>query len=748
MTPKMTRLFFLVLCLFLTVSLCLTICSHLLANENSANKTGLKDTLTPDAENPVSVQLNVLFVSIENYELAPLQYVSNDIEKFSALLQTHYGCKSRAVVDYPRSMKRNDKPEFYRDAVQKEIKNWGNSLSRSEIGILYLAGHGITDSKGKLCVPMVNFNGANYDDATIPLDWIRSVLNHTDAKCKLILLDTCFSGNSKGNLDTRICKPAQMVKAFDGLSKTATLASSTDQQKSWIWARMKHSLFTFWLIEAFRGNADLDNDCMITIDELYRYVEENVSWISQKSQEMQEQTPTLLNGDLVKQAFIIPIPQVGITEQIANIASQIDLTMSLSEFHNIVIPEFVTSEQDDSINPEYGTLPKYIASLLIRALNQNNRKPYTVYNENVIRDCLKQHHIRPADLGTLKTSDLKLGGKKVEVIARGRLNMFHANAMTISVELINTTTQETVACFTGSTLLTSAEMGMAGASFVVEGHRPQIQKDRSRIKYRKIQELNMYVPQERIEDLRNVNQQKEQKHPLANSEKNFWNVQIKVRPKGSNGPFVERKGAVIDNDYYVPLDKEEEYAIYLTNKGESDLWAKVLVDGRNTLSQPMTRVAKDLEVVEAANGKNVIAPRVTLDEAAAWMIYGTGRDEDGNKRTNSGQKSLPHQYAIFGFYDTDSRQNSKLYPFVLTDADEALENRDQYADQTGLITVAFCQAVPLQEVRGVHQDLGTRYGTGRDVELKTDQSETRPGDIVAVCNIRYISRDLFRKLTQ
>lgn len=702
------------------------------------------ETLTVSNEF-VSVQLNVLFISIEKYELAPLDYASNDIEKFSTLLQTFYGCKSRAVVDWPRSQHQTGKPEFYRDAIKKEIQSWVDSLDANETGILYLAGHGLPDPEGKLCLPMINFNGKNFNEAAIPMSWIRETLNRSGGKCKLILLDTCFSGIGKAFDQWSIGSATQMAKSFDNMRHVTTLASSRDNQKSWIWPKMKHSLFTFWLIEAFRGNADLNKDRIITIDELFQYVDENVSWISSVNQEMKEQNAALLNRDQIKDLFRIPIPQTSLDEVIQNIASQIDLRMSMSEYGTILIPEFSTSATGEQIQSNYGILTKSVASQLIRSLNRNNRKPYTVFGENAVRELLVQHGIGPAQLGTSKTSHLKMGNKPVEIIVRGRLNRFHKNAMIVSVDLIHAPTMETIVSYDGTALLGPNEIGMTGASFTLNP-RESIPVDPTRIKYRKVEELNMFVPPAILRKLHEVNEQQDKPHPVLDTNKP-WNVQIMVRRLGSQDEFSERKGTLIENQYYVPLDKNEEYAIVLTNRGEEDLWAKVLVDGRNTISQTMNVLSKDVFVEQVEMGENVLAPRVDLKDAAAWMLYGIQKDTKGMKRTKSSDKT-PNLYYIQGFYDTGSDKISTLYPFVLTDADEALRARDHYTDQIGLITVAFCKAVPLTGVRRGHQDLMTTLGTGVQVELQEDHSNSMPGELIAVCNIRYISKKLYHQLTE
>ena len=39
----------------------------------------------------------------------------------------------------------------------------------------------------------------------------------------------------------------------------------------------KHGIFTYFLLEGLRGKADFDSDGLVTIDELYPYVSDNVA---------------------------------------------------------------------------------------------------------------------------------------------------------------------------------------------------------------------------------------------------------------------------------------------------------------------------------------------------------------------------------------------------------------------------------------------------------------------------------------
>jgi len=53
---------------------------------------------------------------------------------------------------------------------------------------------------------------------------------------------------------------------------TASSANEVSVEKD----DLQHGVFTYYLLEGLRGKADLDRDSMITVDEAYRYVYDQV----------------------------------------------------------------------------------------------------------------------------------------------------------------------------------------------------------------------------------------------------------------------------------------------------------------------------------------------------------------------------------------------------------------------------------------------------------------------------------------
>ena len=383
-----------------------------------------------EAQERVAVHLKTLLVSIEHYESAPLAYGQNDIKELSTLMQVRYGGQSQAIIDQPAGiMEETAGVDRYQKSVEEKIAEWCGELAADDVAILYLAGHGVANTDGALFLPMVNFDGTNFETAAIPMAWIRGELEKAPSRCKLILLDTCFAGKDKGASPFVAADAQQMAETFAELPGVATLASSRADQKSWLWRDREHSLFTYWVIEAFKGNADLDGDLTITIDELFDYLDTQVYWISseeaaQSPPGMEPQNPVILNPEAVEKSFRLPMQARRVNEVIDNIAEQLDLAIRHHGPETVIVPEFITGE-GKGVEPEYGALPKYMAKRLedtLAVLSQKmRREQYNVMTENATRELLTGLNLSPSDLATSKTKELEYDGEKIRYIVSGRI---------------------------------------------------------------------------------------------------------------------------------------------------------------------------------------------------------------------------------------------------------------------------------------------------------------------------------------
>lgn len=684
------------------------------------------ECLAGSGNSHVEIHMQVLLISIQNYEMAPLKYANNDIEKLSSIFQTRFGAVSRAIIDRPNS-KGN-----YKTSMEKAIADWCGGLKPDDTAILYLAGHGILGPDERLYLPMVDFDKSNFEAAAIPMQWIREQLQKAKGKCKLILLDTCFAGTGRGLDDFAVSNSAEMAKAFDGLSGVATLASSRGDQKSWLWVEQKHSLYTYWLIEGFRGNADKNNDMTLDLEELFDYLDENIQLISASEPSMDTQNPVLLNDSQIRSEFQLPLLAGSTADTLENAASLIDLRLRRSDPGLLMIPEFTTGTEGNcsTIQANYGTLPRSLAarlqSELARLASARNFRTYQILSTNTTRQLLAENQLAPENLGTNKTRHLMVDDQLVKYLVLGRIycDPEQDGVMEVEISLVDAAAGTLVCTLKSKTLLTKTELGEIGRS----GASAPPMRPRDENEYVRIPEIGLVKPND-IVALGQMIQASSAPHPLQDSTLPY-NVKIFVRKAGSNDKLYRRNGKIVGNEYYLPLGKGEEYQIFIFNKTEKIMFAKVLVDGMNTISQqvPARENSKGMMVEADESSSRAFAPIVSLEDARAWII------------------SPGAPKAIKGFYDVNEQvpDESGLYRFMLGDADQSLGARTSYTEKLGRITVAIYPPILPTATRGA---IATGTQARERHAVKIYGGPYIPAkDPAVIYNFRYLSQEEYDKL--
>jgi uncharacterized caspase-like protein len=71
---------------------------------------------------------------------------------------------------------------------------------------------------------------------------------------------------------------------ISGGKGTVIITASGANEVSMESDEFKHGIFTYFLLEGLKGKADVDDDGLITVDELYRYVSDHVARASSQEQ--------------------------------------------------------------------------------------------------------------------------------------------------------------------------------------------------------------------------------------------------------------------------------------------------------------------------------------------------------------------------------------------------------------------------------------------------------------------------------
>lgn len=170
--------------------------------------------------------------------------------------------------------------------VTHTLRNVFSKAKESDLAIFFFSGHGLKGS----------FLTTDYDGDGIRLYHaeINKILAECPAKSKLVIADACHSGSyiaSKGPNPAKI-NPKELYqeinKAQPGI---AYLLSSQAEEESLEVSTLHNSVFTYFVMRGMKGEANFNNDNVVTIKELFDYVYVNVTDYAAKLGKVQ--TPML-----------------------------------------------------------------------------------------------------------------------------------------------------------------------------------------------------------------------------------------------------------------------------------------------------------------------------------------------------------------------------------------------------------------------------------------------------------------------
>lgn len=227
-----------------------------------------------------------------------------------------------------------------RDATQFNIKNAISSwlfknADEDSVVFIFYAGHGGVeedrlglekDHLAKYLLP--------YD--TVLEDFYSSALSNRDfnellltirSKKLVIFMDSCYSGgvSERKARDVKIAEDPYQ-KLAEGKGRIVIAASQPDQ-RSYEDSKIGHGVFTYNLLEALSGKADLDNDGYVTVLDAYKYVQDTVPRDAMKMAGGKQEP--ILRGDITKD-FVISIDR----ERFAKIEKEKVLEEKLGRLQN------------------------------------------------------------------------------------------------------------------------------------------------------------------------------------------------------------------------------------------------------------------------------------------------------------------------------------------------------------------------------------------------------------------------------
>jgi hypothetical protein len=250
----------------------------------------------------------------ENAGIPFLKYSVPDADAMYQVLTTTVGIKKDNV------MLLTDRTE--RKPTLRNIKYaLGTFLARSarkdDTVLVYFAGHGAPevdprgierDGLAKYLIPA----DADPDDlysTGLPMDELQTIFGRIEAERVVMFLDACYSGGAGGR--TFASKKTRAGAVDDLFLERLTRATgrvivtaSKTSEVSLELPELGHGIFTYYLTEGLKGAADLNRDGIVSLQELYEYVEQQVS---RKSRSVGGNQHPVMKGE---QEGVLPLTKV------------------------------------------------------------------------------------------------------------------------------------------------------------------------------------------------------------------------------------------------------------------------------------------------------------------------------------------------------------------------------------------------------------------------------------------------------
>ena len=172
-----------------------------------------------------------------------------------------------------------------RSALGTHLKN---NAGKDDMVIIFFAGHGATekdvmspdgDGLEKYLLPF----DADPEDlyaTALPMGEVARIFNRIRSDRLVFIADSCYSGASGGRTIGIDGIRANLSEAFfdrvTGGKGRVIISASGANEVSVENDELKQGVFTYYLLEALKGRADIDNDNLVTIDEAFRFVSEHV----------------------------------------------------------------------------------------------------------------------------------------------------------------------------------------------------------------------------------------------------------------------------------------------------------------------------------------------------------------------------------------------------------------------------------------------------------------------------------------
>lgn len=244
--------------------------------------------------NPDAVAVVIGISRYQNRDVPAVDYGKRDAAVMKQYLVSLLGFDERRIIelyDHEASL------AAFKRVFEEQLPNWVRA-EKSDV-FVYYSGHGVPDPESQEAFFAPYDCNPTYAKSTgYKVKEFYKRLAKLKARNVTAVIDACFSGSSDKGMLLKGVSPVfiKVENPLAAMENGIVFTSSTAQQVASWYHDKKHGLFTFYFLKGLRGDANLNGDKKITVEEMERYLNTHVP-DQARYLNNREQTPQVMGWD-------------------------------------------------------------------------------------------------------------------------------------------------------------------------------------------------------------------------------------------------------------------------------------------------------------------------------------------------------------------------------------------------------------------------------------------------------------------